>query len=259
MNITPDHDGAVPDAYLGVWQRTLLRHADGREDRTTRVFWIQTRHLHADLRIPDPAPVTVQARAALAGFAGLTRVEGNRCQWHRLIDFHPDSPADIGRMTFVSSEELHEHALDGSYLEVWERLPDSVGPVHEQWLQAADDPQRCACLLQAGDFFLFVADRPEPMASDSSLATRLKSADAADAESMLGCELSLGRVRGASAPWQIRLSTLPGRTSQLLTTPGSEASELWPESVWAELGALIPAGGWQLLPVPVLFSEETSL
>jgi hypothetical protein len=258
MSMTLNQDGAVPDAYLGVWQRTLLRSADGTEDRTTRVFWIQTRHSHADLRVPDPAPVTVQARAALAGFAGLTRVEGDRCQWHRRIDFHPDSPADIGRMIFVSSEELHEHALDDSYREVWERLPDSVGPVQEQWLRAADNPRRFACLLQAGDYFLFAADRSNPMASGGPLAQRLESADAADAEAMLSCEMSMGRIRGASTPWHIQLSTLHGRAGRLLTNSGLEASEAWPESVWTELGAVVPAGGWQLLPVPALFSEEPS-
>ena len=47
---------AVPEAYHGVWQRTLLRLSDGTEDTTTRVFWLQSAHLHADLRIPDPAP-----------------------------------------------------------------------------------------------------------------------------------------------------------------------------------------------------------
>lgn len=257
MNPVAEH--TVPDAYLGVWQRTLLRLADGTEDRSMRVFWLQTGRSHADLRVPDPAPVTPQARTVLAGFAGLTQVEGNRCQWHRYIDFHPDSPADIGNMNFVHADELHEFALDGSYLEVWERLPESVGPVHEQWLQAADNPRRRACLLQAGDYFLFVADRPDPLTGSDSLASRLEGASSAEVTAMLNCEFSLGRIRGASMPWEIQLSTLPGRAGRMLITPGSDASDSWPVSAWAGLAELVPAGGWQLSPAPVLKSEESSL
>ena len=92
---------AVPEAYHGVWQRTLLRMSDGTEDTTTRVFWLQSAHLHADLRIPDPAPKLPHERAAQAGFAGLTEASLGRCQWHRIIDFHPDSGTDIGNMQFV--------------------------------------------------------------------------------------------------------------------------------------------------------------
>ena len=259
MSCAIEHDGAVPEAYLGVWQRTLLRLADGTEDRSTRVFWLQTGHSHADLRVPDPAPVTPLAHTALAGFAGLTRVDGDRCQWHRLIDFHPDSPVDIGNMTFIHADEVHESALDNSYLEIWERLPASVGPVHEQWLQAADNPRRRGCLLQAGDYFLFVADRPEPLTGAGSLASRLAGASAGGITALLSCEFSLGRIRGASMPWEIQLSTLPGRAGKMLTAPGPDASDNWPASVWAGLGALVPAGGWQIAPAPVLTPEESSL
>lgn len=249
----------VPDTYLGVWQRTLLRLADGTEDFSTRVFWLQTGHAHADLRVPDPAPVTPLAYTRLAGFAGLTRVDGDRCQWHRIIDFHPDSAPDIGSMTFVHADELHESALDDSYLEVWERLPGSVGPVHEQWLQAADNPRRHGCLLQAGDYFLFVADRPEPLTGPGSLATRLAVASTTEITALLSCEFSLGRIQGASMPWEIQLSTLPGRAGRMLTTPGPDTCDSWPASVLADLGAHVPSGGWQLSSAPVLLTEEPSL
>ena len=63
-------------------------------------------------------------------------------------------------MQFVSSDEVHESALNGSYLEIWRRLPDSCGPVAETWLLSADGSGRQACLLRAGDYFMFAADRP---------------------------------------------------------------------------------------------------
>lgn len=64
------------------------------------------------------------------GFAGVTEVEGNKTTWHRQVNFRPESAAnvDAGIMTFADSEHVREDGLDGSYLEEWERLPESVGP-----------------------------------------------------------------------------------------------------------------------------------
>lgn len=38
----------VPGAYLGVWRRTLLETASGRDERS-QVWWLQTPRWHADL------------------------------------------------------------------------------------------------------------------------------------------------------------------------------------------------------------------
>lgn len=241
----------VPASYLGVWQRTLLRTSEGVEDRTTRVFWMQTRMLHADIRVPDPEPQDSAARARLAGFAGLTQVRGECCQWHRLIDFHPNSGQDIGRMQFIDSEEVHESALDDSYLEVWQRLPDSRGETQAQWLRAADNPARHACLLLAGDYFLFAADRPEPLSPGASLEKRLAVVDPALRENLLTFELSFGRIRDGNRPWRVDLSSLPGRTGQTLVSPGAGADlSRWACEMWETLGVYPPEGGWLKSAVP---------
>ncbi|WP_097461035.1 hypothetical protein [Mangrovitalea sediminis] len=251
----------VPASYLGVWQRTLLRTSEGVEDRTTRVFWMQTRMLHADIRVPDPEPQDGAGRARLAGFAGLTQVRGERCQWHRLIDFHPNSGQDIGRMQFINSEEVHERALDDSYLEVWQRLPDSRGETQAQWLRAADKPERHACLLLAGDYFLFAADRPEPLSPGVSLETRLSVVDPSHSEKLLAFELSFGRIREGSRPWRIDLSSLPGRAGQALVSPEPCADlSRWPCEVWETLGVYPPKGGWLKSALPSdVFSQADSL
>ena len=64
------------------------------------------------------------------GFAGVTEVVGNQVTWHRDFNVRPESFADVdcGLMTFADSEHVREDGLDGSYLEEWERLPESVGP-----------------------------------------------------------------------------------------------------------------------------------
>jgi len=85
----------VPDAYLGVWRRRLLTTTAGLRDETSEVYWLQTASLHADLRLPGGQPVAPAAsletcshaqQLALseqAGFAGITEVNGDICQWHR--------------------------------------------------------------------------------------------------------------------------------------------------------------------------------
>ena len=103
----------VPEAYLGVWQRLLLRTPQF-EDTTTQVYWLQTRDWHADLRVPLSRP-NCAGKSSLAqldhtellglskqqGFCGLTEVIGDICHWHRKVDFQPPSGFnDVGRVVF---------------------------------------------------------------------------------------------------------------------------------------------------------------
>jgi len=247
---------AVPPAYLGVWQRTLLTTTAGVHDTATRVYWLQTERLFADLRIPLPAPATPQALATQAGFAGITEINGDRCQWHRAIDFQPPNGGeDIGRMQFVNPEKVLEDGLDGSYHEVWERLPESVGRNRGTWLLGTDGRQ--GCLLLAGDCFLFAAGRRQPLAHAPSLAALFDS----DNPELLDFELSFGRHQGGATPWRIELSTLPARIgAQLL--PGEadpDHPELLRDAHWlTALGATPPVGGWQPREQPRFPDEEVS-
>lgn len=242
----------VPDRYLGVWQRTLLRTTDGFEDRTTRVFWLQTESLHADIRIPERLPRTVQQRCTQAGFAGVTEVDGDLCRWHRRLDFHPDSPEDVGHMTFISANEVHERALDGSYLEIWKRLPDSIGPTEALWLSDSEPGGRRACLLRAGDYFLFVASRAQPLTDDLPLSEQVTACSAEQAEQILAMELSFGRIDFSGHSWRIELSTVPGRSGKaLLLNPNPRAPlSDWPVQRLGGLGVNPPAGGWRPTVLP---------
>ncbi|WP_231709024.1 hypothetical protein [Pseudomonas denitrificans (nom. rej.)] len=76
-------------------------------------------------------------------------------------------------MHFVDSEKVLEDGLDGSYHEVWERLPESLGRNRGTWLLGADGRQ--GCLLLAGDCFLFAAGRRLPLPHAPSLAALLDS------------------------------------------------------------------------------------
>lgn len=245
----------VPPAYLGVWQRTLLTTTAGVRDTSTRVYWLQTERLFADLRIPLPAPQSPSAMAAQAGFAGITEITGDICQWHRAIDFQPPNGGeDIGRMHFVNSEKVLEDGLDGSYHEVWERLPESIGRNRGVWLSAADGRQ--GCLLLAGDCFLFAAGRREALPMADSLAALLDS----DHPELLDFELSFGRHHGGETPWKIELSTLPARIGAELLPATADPGhpELLGDAIWLNgLGATPPVGGWQPCELP-LFPEEVT-
>jgi hypothetical protein len=251
----------VPDAYLGVWQRTLLTTAAGRYDSSTQVFWLQTTALHADLRIPQPMPVTATdlELAEQAGFAGLTVVQSDICQWHRLMDYQPvTGDTDIGRMRFETPDIVIEDALDASYQETWERLPDSLGANWGLWLNAAEDSSRQGCLLVAGDYFLFAAERPTPLRHGGHLRDQVAVASAIERQTQLSFELSFGRRQHGSTPWLISLSTLPGRAGQRLLPAhcdGETADALNADDL-ATLGRHAPFGGWVMAPCPTLANDQ---
>lgn len=248
----------VPGHYLGVWQRTLLTTTAGVHDTATQVYWLQTANLFADLRIPAFAPSTPAELATQAGFAGRTEITGELCQWHRAIDFQPPSgQEDIGRMHFKTPDYLLEDGLDGSYHEVWERLPQSLGRNWGAWLVALDGRQ--GCLLLAGDYFFFAAGRSVLLPAAPSLMSLLASADAPAA--LLDVELSFGRHLGGAKPWRIELSTLPERIGQVLLPAAidpDQPDQLLSPAVLASLGDMPPQGGWQVCEQPV-FPKEVSL
>ena len=51
----------VPAEYLGVWKRSLLKTKGGTHDTSSQVYWLQTEHLHCDLRVPTTAGQIVKA------------------------------------------------------------------------------------------------------------------------------------------------------------------------------------------------------
>ena len=76
---------SVPAEYLGVWKRSLLTTKEGTHDTSSQVYWLQTEHLHCDLRVPPAAGQIVQvlsdcsdaehlALATQYAFAGRTEV-----------------------------------------------------------------------------------------------------------------------------------------------------------------------------------------
>lgn len=228
----------VPDAYLGLWRRSLLQSPQSR-DTDARVWWLQTRHWHADLRMPPRRP-DFSGVASLAecdnaqlawlatqqGFCGLTQVEGDRCTWHRLADFQPaNGHRDHGHMTF-EGERLIETGVDSDYLEIWHRLPEGGGASAALQLvtEGGALPERPTWLLLAGDCFMYVRGRRRPLPDAANLASLIAASRPSRAQLLewLDAEISFGHRSGA-APWRIAHSTLPFREGEAVTRPGALA------------------------------------
>lgn len=239
----------VPDHYLGVWQRRSLESAAGI-DTSTRVYWLQTPLLHADIRVPAERPdfsgkhglqdLTFDELRQLAhqqGFAGVTRVEGDTCEWYRHIDYQPPTGGrDIGRMAF-DADRIVEDGLESSYREIWQRLPDNTDAsialrFLEQPAPGGLAVPRKGYLVTSGDYFIFARDRAATLPKAASLAVLLEAPNLARDQiiGMLDFEISFGRRQGGRAPWEIQLSTLPFR----------EGRALFSEAEWA---GIVQQGG----------------
>ena len=208
---------AVPSRYHGVWQRTLLETPEGR-DTTTWVHWLQTGLWHGDLRVPaDADRSTPQGRALQQGFGGTTAItrpaphQPEVCTWQRTVDLQPPrSTPDAGHMVFETTERVIETGIHGTYLEVWERLPGSVGRRIALARLGADGQPTSERLLVSGDYLMRLRPRklawPADTAPDETLGTLvLRHADATGA--LLDFEIAFGRW--SEGLWTVERASMP--------------------------------------------------
>lgn len=210
----------VPERYRGVWVRTLLQTPNERDERTF-VRWLQTGLWHADLRVPETARLCPQPAgddlATQAGFCGITRIDqplphgAEVCTWLRRFDYQPPrSTPDAGHMVFETPDRLIETGVHGHYLEVWERLPDSLGP--SIVLKGPEDEAEHAptFVLIAGRYMMRVRPRPTPwpatLQADATLADVL-ALHPAEKSAWLDMEISFGTLENGH--WTVERSTMP--------------------------------------------------
>jgi len=170
---------AVPSWTLGCFHRRSITYANGREDDSTRVIWIQSHGLTGDLRIPAARP-DVRARGSLAGctpeeLAELAKGEGGvaqtsfragRMTWSKWVAFQPyDKWPEPGELRRVGPA-LVEFAPSGVYVEDWRLQPGSGGLLCGLRLVSEAPPDgehvpRDGGLVIAGDHAIFALARRE--------------------------------------------------------------------------------------------------
>ncbi len=209
-------------SLAGLWRRSLLAFPDGREDRTTKVAWLQAGPFYADLRQPADMPDFSDAKclhdmtmedcrwlATQQGFAGIFRQVGDCFEWVRELDYCPAGPfKDIGRLAW-QGDILVEEGRDVPYLEHWHRDEAAPSPVASLALTAPGTLAR-GFLVRAGAAFMVACGRAAPLPAGTDLAALVAAApDLAAARQLLNCEISLGEIDGAA--WRITRSSLPFR------------------------------------------------
>lgn len=205
---------------LGLWERSLIAWPDGRRDTTTLVAWLQGPNLFADLRQPA-APPSFDGVSCLGelqhhhldwltrqeGFAGRFVCAGDAFEWQRVIDFQcPNDAVDAGYLAF-SDGVLIERGRDIPYIEHWHQTAPRHFPHFAARMQ--DEAGTDGFLVRIGDIFMYARNRAEPLPHGGSLAVLAATGPLSAARVLLDCEISLGRVRGAS--WTIGRSSLPFR------------------------------------------------
>jgi hypothetical protein len=111
---------------------------------------------------------------------------------------------------------MHEHGLDGSYIESWRSTTGGNG--HFLVIRVEHAGRLLRTLVVVGNQFVYVRNRAIDLPVATSFEALIDSTKASRAqiEEYLDCEFSVGRVRGGSVPWEIEQSTLPWREGRHL-------------------------------------------
>ncbi|HEY1921696.1 MAG TPA: hypothetical protein VGG44_02935 [Tepidisphaeraceae bacterium] len=209
------------ESLVGVWVRRSIVWPDGREDRTTRVWWLQGKRYFADIRIPAGrlcfAGVRSLEQCELAqskwlgtqeGFAGELVAADGAWMWRREIDFRlPTGKRDIGRLEFVDADRrvMIEDGVDEAYQEVWERIDDASSTNGEALVMGLRAKGELGLMVAVGEHFILAIDRRK---------------DEGAANDPLDMEISHGRRNGALAEWVVEDSTFPWREGMRLFDVG---------------------------------------
>jgi hypothetical protein len=260
----------VPDQAIGLWRREVKEMEDGSADRTTRVFYGQTRNLYIDIRIPIDRPATPPGRgfegysleelaqiAKQQAFAGHAVIEGGRCTWHRTIDYQPRTGRPDSSLIEVEGDTLHERGDANSvtgmnFYESYHRecrgderrlafrLAESDGTPF------GDRTAHDAFLVVLDDRFWFARARASDLAMGKSLPDLVREAgdDRAAIEACLDCEISFGCLGEGDGAWRIEFSTLPWREGERLFPRGQADFEA--ESDLLRLDTPAGSATWRL-------------
>ena len=217
---------AVPDWTLGACRRRSITFADGSEDDTTTVVWLQTHGLTGDVRIPAGRPDLsgreglrdcsrdeLMALAAAEGGVAETHYADGLMSWTGWSAFQPQNnwpePGDLRRI----GDCMIEFAPSGAYVEDWRYRP-AASPLRVGLRlvgeQAGDDPARprAGGLVIVGDEAIFSLGRRAPLPA-APLVDVIRDAIDLPAVAALAFDAVTSLARRDGAGWAVELSTNP--------------------------------------------------
>jgi hypothetical protein len=260
-----DSTATVPAWLRGVWAREWIQNGKAKSN-TLNVHYLQTPTYFADIRIPKDRPrfpkaksfadLTDQELRLLArqnGFTGLTTTSGAEATWNHDIQFQPsDGTPDRGRLQRNGPGRMHEHGLDGSYIEAWKSTSGGEGRFLVIRVEHAG--RLVKTLVVVGNQLIYVRNRAVDLPAAESFEALIDSSKASRAqiEAYLDCEFSVGRVQGGSIPWEIEQSTLPWREGRHLDFVG----EIMPAEGGAGLAPRSVGDDQWTVPVNTLTARE---
>ena len=259
---------AVPAWTLGCFRRRCITFASGLEDTTTRVIWIQSHGLTADLRLPLIRPdvraagslehCTDEQRAEIArgeGFIARTSWDGALMRWDAFAAFHPyDRWPEPGRLERVGNC-LIEWAPSGVYVEDWRFQPGASGLLVGLELLSETGPdgrsaQRSGGLVISGDHALLVLGRRQSL--PEGRAHELLSSDPGLWRTAFDCQVAYARRDDSGWPVSLAVDPFmegcalfhdsafrPGPSADLLIQANPSREGDWTERLW-RIDTLLP-------------------
>jgi hypothetical protein len=219
----------VPMWLWGEWSRDWIQEGKVKSS-TLEVHYLQTPSYFADIRIPKDRSAISTAKsfadltdkqlrwlAGQNGFVGHTTMAGTVATWHEDVAFQPSNGTpDQGRLQRIPPDRMHEHGLDGSYIESWRAVTDGKGRFLV--IRVEHSGRVLQSLVVVGNQFVYVRNRAKDLPTAQSIDALIETRKATREQIVgyLDCEFSVGRVQGGSVPWEIERSTLPWREARRL-------------------------------------------
>ena len=155
----------IPAEFTGGWVRASISLDDSEPFEDTLVWWLQSTSAHADLRVPF-------GDGEVVSFAGKTVFKAEPAElqsltWIPAIQLVPNEFPDTGVVSWDGADLLEAGVSgDVSYVERWQRLPDTAGP-----LQALSKPG--GRIVRTGSLALSIVDERESGGAFNAVAYRL--------------------------------------------------------------------------------------
>jgi hypothetical protein len=228
----------APDWLTGCFKRRSVTFFTGETDRSTSVFWLQTRGLSADFRFQPGRPglrdrsslyecSREELAALLASEGGFSETEwdGERMTWFAWTAFQLHSKwGEAGRLHRVG-DCLIELAPSGAYVEDWRLQASQDGPliglslIEEREIGTGRVTHCGGGLIICGDHAALVLGRPPGTSLSGRLGDLVEDDGSLNEfviDEIFSCEASYGVRFSAGGPFSTLLSTNPLREGQQL-------------------------------------------